>query len=203
MTLKYNSFVVCDSKNKCIGCRVCEMACAVAHQDSEYHTAGSLETPLFPRLTLVKVEGLTMQVNCRQCEDAPCANACPVGAIKQINNTIVVDTAIVRTGSCVGCKTCLLACPFGAIELVPAYDGDTPLYQYGLAYENMKTKSLETKELFTANKCDLCQGKEGGPACVRNCPEEALTVIDPVQHRREKNLKAALALADSVGNLTV
>jgi electron transport protein HydN len=179
------------------------MACALAHQDAEYHTAGSLETPLFPRLSLVKIEGLTMQVNCRQCEDAPCANACPVGAIKQINNAIVVDTKTLQNASvsCVGCKTCLLACPFGAIELVPAYLGDAPLYQHGLTYENMRTKSQETKELFIANKCDLCRGKEDGPACVRNCPEEALALIDPVQHRKEKNVKAALGLVDRVSNL--
>jgi electron transport protein HydN len=182
------------------------MACSVAHLDSEYHTVGSLETPLFPRLTLVKAEGLTMQVNCRHCEDAPCANACPVGAIRQIDNAIVVDSAALlktQTSPCVGCKTCLLACPFGAIELVPMFHGDKPLYQLGLTYENMRTKSLDTKELFTANKCDLCRKKEDGPACVRNCPEKALEVIDPARNRKEKNLKAALGLLDRVGNLTV
>ena len=28
-----------------------------------------------------------------------------------------------------------------------------------------------------ANKCDLCIGNPGGPACVRVCPTEALTLV--------------------------
>ena len=45
-----------------------------------------------------------------------------------------------------------------------------------------------------ASKCDLCEGIEGGPACVRVCPHQALRLVDPEAEREAKNIKAAEAL---------
>ena len=54
----------------------------------------------------------------------------------------------VDENKCIGCMTCLAVCPFGCI----------------------KTGKV-------AIKCDLCQD-EGEPACVKNCPNRALVLVD-------------------------
>lgn len=113
--MKLNSFVIADA-HKCIGCKACELACAASHSDNDGKTVGTVETPIMPRLFLVKTAEVTVPIQCRQCEDAPCANVCPVRAISQLDNKIVVDTE-----ACIGCKTCIMACPFGAMDLVPKY----------------------------------------------------------------------------------
>jgi len=61
-------------------------------------------------------EALAFMFACRRCEDYPCVNSCPTGALKR-------EAGIVKRSNiiCVSCKTCSLACPFGTIlpELIP------------------------------------------------------------------------------------
>ena len=70
---------------------------------------------------LLKEIDFTVPVQCRHCEDAPCAKGCPINAIKNEDNSIIIDEEI-----CIGCKACVVACPFGAIEIGTKYkDGKT------------------------------------------------------------------------------
>lgn len=190
MSTKINSFVVADPA-KCIGCKVCEVACAVAHTNYGVVTAGTMEDPVIPRLYLVKTAEVTMPVQCRHCEDAPCANVCPVGAISQENNVIVVNEA-----DCVGCKTCMMACPFGAMDLVPKYVKGEEVTQRVLKSET--EDGLVEKAVAFASKCDLCISRPDGPACVENCPEQALEIVKPAALKKERNRDAALSLLESV-----
>lgn len=104
---------------------------------------------------------MTLPFNVVIVEDAPCANVCPVGAISQIDNTIIVDE-----GVCKICKTCMMACPFGAMDLVPLYqDGEVVMQVLQLETED----GFVRKKCMVANKCDLCTGRAGGPACVESC----------------------------------
>lgn len=88
---------------------------------------------------------------------------------------------------------CTLACPFGAIqiqaEFMPSVDYVfEPLLNLGLESE-IGAKSI-------AVKCDLCKGREEGPACVEVCPTGALMFI-----RRQEEVvskKAALAVESFV-----
>ena len=167
-----NSFVLADSK-KCIGCRVCEVACAVAHLDTEIKTVGNMNFSLNPRLYLVKTPEITMPVQCRHCEDAPCLKSCPVSAIKEQSNRIVIDEA-----GCIGCKSCIMACPFGAIELIVSRKepmGD-------------EEDRLRDEPEVVASKCDLCGG---APACVKACPREALQYVDMVKEGTQRRIAAA------------
>ena len=66
-----NPFIVADSL-KCIGCRTCEVACVVAHQDEQACASVSREAFL-PRIRVVKGGTFSTAVACHQCEDAPCA----------------------------------------------------------------------------------------------------------------------------------
>ena len=99
---------------------------------------------------------------------------CPVGAISQKDHCVVIDT-----DKCMGCKSCMDACPFGAINMVPVAG-------------KFQADGTEKK---VANKCDLCTGLPGGPACVRVCPTEALTLVteEELEEAAEaKRKKAAL-----------
>lgn len=184
MKKNLNSFVVADP-SKCVGCKACELACFTVHneQNNVFNTVGTVTTPVIPRLNLVKEEDFTMPIQCRHCEDAPCANSCPVGAIKQEGNTIFVDEK-----TCIGCKTCLLACPFGVIDLLPLYNDAKPVIQLALE---------EGKKI--AYKCDLCK-EVGEPACVKACPKDALSLFEPLKDQQSKRTTAASGLLEIVKN---
>lgn len=147
-----NRFIVADAQ-KCIGCRTCEVACVVSHQ--EHQSCASLSAAEFtPRIRVVKDSHFSVPVACHQCEDAPCGNVCPTGAIRREQGHIFVEQS-----RCIGCKSCMLACPFGAMQVVVQ------------------------QERVQAVKCDLCWQREAGPACVEACPTQAIECVDPIRLR--------------------
>lgn len=80
-----NQFLIANAQ-RCIGCRTCEVACAVAHQQSQ--DVAALSTNHFaPRIRVVKSGDISTAMACRQCEDAPCASVCPQGAIQSGGST--------------------------------------------------------------------------------------------------------------------
>lgn len=182
-----NTFVVANP-HKCIGCKACEIACAVAHLDSDINVAAANQVPFVPRISLVREERVTMPVQCRQCEDAPCANVCPVNAITQQENRIVVHGP-----RCIGCKACMVACPFGAIDMAIQED------EQGIL-KVARQEGEELKKIMVAHKCDLCTGRAGGPACVEVCPAEAFVIVNPQKLARsikEKRLTSAREIQSS------
>lgn len=193
MKIQLNPFVVADPQ-RCIGCRVCELACFAAHGEREFRTVGNVETPVIPKLYLTRTADVTMPIQCRHCEDAPCANVCPIGAISQIDNTIIVDSDI-----CAGCKTCMLACPFGALELVPYYKHNQPVIQTGLKIKD--EDGFIDKQKMVANKCDLCSGLKSGPACVAACPQRALELIKPEAKKHQRNIDNAMRTIAAIRSL--
>ncbi|MFC1963805.1 4Fe-4S dicluster domain-containing protein [Chloroflexota bacterium] len=130
----------------CISCRLCEVYCRLAHsQSKDLIKAFKRETP--PSLSRIRMEKngiVSFSVRCQHCEDAPCVSTCLTGALSRDPSTNLV---IVDEEKCMGCWTCILVCPFGAIRQ------DTGRGKIA--------------------KCDLCQGEEE-PACVAHCPNEAL-----------------------------
>lgn len=178
-----NRFVFADP-NMCIGCRTCEIACVVSHQVDGKLDGVSPEA-FAPRLTLVKNVHVTTPVMCRQCNDAPCAQVCP-------NNAIVLEDGYVKViqSRCIGCKTCVIACPYGAMNVVTTMVEES---KGGSLFNRMAPKSQ-------ALKCDLCAHREAGPACVEVCPTSAIQLIKPEtlsetskQKREAAALNAAVA----------
>jgi Fe-S-cluster-containing hydrogenase component 2 len=102
--------------------------------------------PTRSRIRVVRIYPTTnAALNCRLCEDAPCVIACPRKALSQ---SALNGVILVNESLCNGCGWCIKVCEFGSIFLDP------------------------TKP--TVCICDLCSEREGGPACIEWCPEEAL-----------------------------
>ncbi|MDR3205345.1 MAG: 4Fe-4S dicluster domain-containing protein [Deltaproteobacteria bacterium] len=167
---------------KCTGCRACELACFQAHnvgRNQVGKTVGTIGTPVTPKLYVTVIETASMPVQCKHCENSPCKAVCKQSAIIRLGHQVIVDE-----NKCIGCKDCLVACPFGAVTLLPYYNKRKPVKQSG-----------SNEDKVAASKCDLCFEEVDGPACVRACPNEALRVSDINEDRKKKNIAAAEALA--------
>ncbi|MEG0857090.1 MAG: 4Fe-4S dicluster domain-containing protein [Terrisporobacter sp.] len=160
-----NYFVIADPL-KCIGCRTCMIACVVEHSEEDIFYQDPQSINFNPKLEVVKNAAVSAPIQCRQCEDAPCAKACPHNAISKENNSIKVNNK-----KCIGCKNCMLACPFGAINL------NDVEYGHIVNLENIPNNKLFCIEKMVANKCDLCSHSEEGPACLKVCPTSAFKIV--------------------------
>jgi carbon-monoxide dehydrogenase iron sulfur subunit len=147
-------FIVVDPE-RCMGCHTCEIACAAAHTKAGNLMGAVLAHELLhPRNRVVQVDEVKLSTQCRQCEDAPCVRVCPTGATYQTETYAAVDQQ-----RCIGCRLCMMVCPFGAIHVA--------------------TTEVEGRSKRAAFKCDLCLDRKEGPACVEACPTQALSLRYP------------------------
>jgi carbon-monoxide dehydrogenase iron sulfur subunit len=134
----------------CIGCNLCGVYCLVEHsQSKDLIKAFKRESPRpVARLSVEVRDDVSFSVQCRHCAEPPCVYACLTGALHRDPKSGIVA---MDEEKCIGCWTCILACPFGAIR-----------------QDGKQNRVL---------KCDLCQGEEI-PVCVANCPNEALVYVE-------------------------
>ncbi len=92
---------------RCIGCHACSVSCKTEHEVA----LGSFRTRV---RYLEEPEGNQIRflpLLCMQCEDAPCLDACPTGAIaRHADGHVDIDR-----DRCCGNKACVAACPYQAI----------------------------------------------------------------------------------------
>lgn len=133
----------------CVGCRLCEQACAERNKLPYNDAIASQETLSEHKLTTIVTRGdKFMRRMCMNCMDPACASVCPVGALRKTADGPV----IYEESRCMGCRYCMLACPFSV-----------PKYEWG-------------KVLPRVRKCDMCADRvaAGRPtACAEACPTGA------------------------------
>lgn len=136
-----------QDKRNCIGCHSCTIAC----KTNKNLLIGPKPTQIIelePRMINGLPRSFFLFMPCFHCENAWCEAACPTGAIQKrsTDGIVYVDSAL-----CVGCKSCISACPWGA----PQWNSETG----------------------KAVKCDYCMDRlDAGlkPACVTICTTHCL-----------------------------
>ena len=136
-------------QRRCIGCHACTVACK---QEQEvplgvFRTwVKYIEKGAFPNTR----RHFTV-LRCNHCDDAPCTKICPTTALFRRDDGIIdFDTS-----RCIGCKSCMQACPYDALYIDPVE--------------------------HTAQKCNFCAHRvDAGlkPACEIVCPETAIVSGD-------------------------
>lgn len=160
--------------DKCKACRRCEVACIAAHHNLTFKEAMKHRDEYVPRVQVVKAEGLKTSVRCHQCENAPCCNICPTGALQQAEDGRITMNA----ENCISCEMCIRACPYGTISM------DT------IKFQSVPDPEEGHKEIVplphgheVAVKCDMCHAWriENGKkitACMEVCPVRALYLVE-------------------------
>ena len=152
----------------CVGCQACATSCKEwnAQGDSGPLTdtdpqGAHVSGPWFNRIHgyEVREEGrsdsriVNFPRSCLHCEEPACVTVCPTGAsYKRAEDGIV----LVNPETCIGCKLCSWACPYGARE----YD-----YMQGV----MKKCTLCVDRIYNVN----LEPEDQVPACVKACPTGA------------------------------
>ena len=147
---------------KCIGCHACTTACKSEHDVAvgvNRTYVKQVEKGEFPN-----TRRIFSVMRCNHCTDAPCVEICPVEALYTREDGIVDFD----NNRCIGCKSCMQACPYDALYIDP--------------------------ETHTAAKCNYCAhrvevGRE--PACVSVCPEHAIIAGD--MHNPDTEISQLLA----------
>jgi Fe-S-cluster-containing dehydrogenase component len=121
---------------RCTGCMNCVLFCSQYNEDVSGPSSARICVDLNP------LSGEYVPLYCLQCKKAACAEACPVGSISKRPGE---DYWSVDYETCIGCRACVTACPFGAMFIDP----------------------VSEKVL----KCETCGGD---PLCARVCPTQAL-----------------------------
>ncbi|MEZ5083626.1 MAG: 4Fe-4S dicluster domain-containing protein [Bacteroidales bacterium] len=142
---------------RCVGCQSCEYACAESNELPEPVGApeiGVIRKTDETRRTVVNAYDTSkgevyIKRQCMHCNQPACDAACLTQAMHKTEEGPVIW----RGEKCMGCRYCMVSCPF-----------DAPKFEYHSANPKI-------------TKCDMCfdrlqEGKM--PACVENCPAEAI-----------------------------
>lgn len=127
----------------CLGCHLCEYNCAFAQTGEKDMAIALKDLVLRPNIRIEEAGDVSFAVSCRHCEEPLCVKSCITGALSKTDGIISVDR-----NKCIGCYTCIMVCPYGAIS---------------------------QSESGAVQKCELCaQTASGIPACVEGCPNGAI-----------------------------
>jgi len=186
------SFVMVIDLAKCKNARKCIEGCQRGHNlpaDQEWLNVylmkdhDDAEPYWFPR-------------QCFHCDNPPCVKVCPVGAtFKRQDNIVLVDV-----DRCIGCKFCMVACPYSA----RVFNWEQPP-ESKLKEEDYSPESSVPAQIGTIGKCDFCpdRSREGKlPYCADSCPMGAIYFGDKNEDavtNGEETLRFKQLIKDRVG----
>jgi len=144
--------------NRCASdCNACVSAC-----DKENGLSGGkavTDSQWIRKIELRDVRGLvrSLPMMCQHCAEPPCVDVCPTGAsFKRADGIVLVDRH-----TCIGCRYCVLACPYGARSFV---------------HEPVANQKPEVpRGKGCVESCTLCVhriDRDRIPACVEACAVE-------------------------------
>jgi carbon-monoxide dehydrogenase iron sulfur subunit len=169
---------------RCIGCKQCQLACAVEHSKSK-NLYQAIAEDRKPRPRVLVAPGIVLDTSypnkCRHCDPAPCLEVCPTGAISRDRDT---GTVVVDGDKCITCAMCAMVCPFDVITF----------------YSSHKAKLDKP----VAIKCDHCierQRRGEIPACVEACKVGALVFGDINELVKTARTKLAQTVSVAVGQI--
>ena len=121
---------------KCIACKACQVAC----KDKNNLEVGTF----FRRVDTLEHDGryVHFSAGCNHCNEPACVSACPTQAMYKLQDATVGHDS----GKCIGCSTCVWACPYGSPRL-------------------SRDKGIATK----CNSCKDLRDTGEKPACVQSC----------------------------------
>lgn len=149
-----SKYYLYQDDKKCISCRACQVQCKV-NKGLDVGPKPNQIIEISPKKTEGRPKATHVFMSCFHCEEPWCVPACPAGAIQKRSSDGIV---FIDQESCVGCKSCIMACPWGA----PQWDD-----KKGVAV-----------------KCDYCKDRiDAGlePACVTACITDCLS-FGPARH---------------------
>ncbi|AQL44496.1 4Fe-4S ferredoxin [Halorientalis sp. IM1011] len=165
---------------KCVGCDSCSVACKAENRTPpgvSYNVVMEEEHGEFPN-----VQRTNVPRPCMQCENPPCVQVCPVSATYKMDNGVVN----IDYDRCIGCRYCMIACPYGAryFDFGENYDdevdeaGEITSPEYGVDRGEREPKK---SPVGNVRKCHFChhrlnRGEE--PACVETCVGDARNMGD-------------------------
>ncbi|HJN88561.1 MAG TPA: 4Fe-4S dicluster domain-containing protein [Dehalococcoidia bacterium] len=152
--------------DRCVGCHSCTAACRqenVTPPGVRWTKVFQMDEGKYP-----KVRRSFVPRGCMHCAQPPCVDACPTGAsYKRTDGLVLVDPS-----RCIGCKTCMIACPYEARHYVEQSETYFPGNRTPFEEARPPLEHLSG----TVGKCTFCAHRlEVGlqPACIDSCPAKA------------------------------
>ncbi|HSH08193.1 MAG TPA: 4Fe-4S dicluster domain-containing protein [Burkholderiales bacterium] len=183
---------------KCSDCDACVSAC---HEENGVRGSGR---PEIDAHWIRKVElrdrhsGFvqTLPLMCQHCAHPPCVDVCPTGAsFKRADGIVLVDKH-----TCIGCRYCVMACPFGARSFIhEAVSGQKPDVPRGKGTVESCTLCVHRVDRDETPACVEACGRDGGKAMLFGDLEDASGALRRALARAASSqLRADLALDTGV-----
>jgi phenylacetyl-CoA:acceptor oxidoreductase subunit 1 len=159
---------------KCVGCMTCTVACECENflpYGISWAKVADFEDGKYPH-----VKRTFLPTLCMHCEEAPCLKVCPTEATSRREDGIIITDY----EKCIGCRLCIVACPYDSRSHVEKLELPAPL---SLMKKDVRSRYQLLKDQ-TASKCTFCahridKAKETGkmpgkdpevtPICVNTC----------------------------------
>ena len=141
-------------QDRCIGCFTCQVACKdknnleVGQRFRKVHEFAGGGFTATNKGFVNDEYAYWLSMSCNHCQEPSCVKSCPTGALQKRADDGVV---FIDQQKCVGCRYCLMSCPYGAPQYNP--------------------------KIGKTGKCDMCKdllAKGEKPICVTSCPTRVL-----------------------------